>query len=96
MERYDIAVIPGDGIGMSSAACMAEDRFEPAMAINQQLTMRFAGAYTAGTLNDIAEGRMDVVQVISRIVGRLGVAATFEALTKPDSDVKIVFESGRA
>jgi threonine dehydrogenase-like Zn-dependent dehydrogenase len=100
MEHYEISVIPGDGIGMSSAVCMEEDRFEPSMAINKQLTMRFVAAYAAGefagTLNDIAEGRIDVVQVISSIVGRSGVAAAFEALAKPDSDIKIVIESGRA
>lgn len=92
-------VAPGAQI-IVAGVCMEEDRFEPSMAINKQLTMRFVAAYTvrefAGVLGDIAEGRIDVAPVISGIVGRSGVAAAFEALAKPDSDIKIVIESGRA
>jgi threonine dehydrogenase-like Zn-dependent dehydrogenase len=79
---------------------MEEDRFEPSMAINKQLVMRFVAAYTvpefARVLSDIAEGRSDVAPVISGVVGRSGVVAAFEALAKPDSDIKIVIETGRA
>jgi threonine dehydrogenase-like Zn-dependent dehydrogenase len=83
-----------------AGVCMEEDRFEPSMAINKQLVMRFVAAYTvpefAGVLSDIAEGRIDVNPVISGVVGRSGVAGAFEALAKPDSDIKIVIETGRA
>jgi threonine dehydrogenase-like Zn-dependent dehydrogenase len=93
------AVAPGAQI-VVAGVCMEEDRFEPSMAINKQITMRFVAAYTvaefAGVLADIAKGRIDVVPVISSIVGRSGVAAAFEALAKPDSDIKIVIETGRA
>jgi 2-desacetyl-2-hydroxyethyl bacteriochlorophyllide A dehydrogenase len=92
-------VAPGAQI-VVAGVCMEEDRFEPSMAINKQLQMRFVAAYTAGefagTLADIAEGRIDVAPVISGVVGRSGVAAAFEALARPDSDIKIVIESGRA
>jgi threonine dehydrogenase-like Zn-dependent dehydrogenase len=92
-------VAPGAQI-IVAGVCMEEDRFEPSVAINKQLTMRFVAAYTArefaGTLADIAEGRIDVAPVISSVVGRSGVAAAFEALAHPDSDIKIVIESGRA
>jgi threonine dehydrogenase-like Zn-dependent dehydrogenase len=92
-------VAPGAQI-IVAGVCMEEDRFEPSVAINKQLTMRFVAAYTArefaGTLADIAEGRIDVAPVTSSVVGRSGVAAAFEALAQPDSDIKIVIESGRA
>ncbi|MBU1374872.1 MAG: zinc-binding dehydrogenase [Alphaproteobacteria bacterium] len=92
-------VAPGAQI-IVAGVCMEEDRFEPSMAINKQLQMRFVAAYTvgefAGTLADIAEGRIDVAPVISGVVGRSGVAAAFQALAQPDSDIKIIIESGRA
>lgn len=79
--------------------CMEQDHFEPSMAINKQLTLRFVAAYTrsefAQTLGDIADGRIDVGRVISRAVGRGGVAAAFEALAIPQADIKIVLEAGR-
>ena len=91
-------VAPGAQL-VVAGVCMEEDRFEPSMAVNKQLHMRFVSAYTArefaATLDDIAEGRIDVAPVISSVVGRSGVAAAFEALGKPDADIKIVIESGR-
>ena len=93
------SVAPGAQI-IVAGVCMEEDRFEPSMAINKQLTMRFVAAYTAaefaGTLADIAQGRIEVTPVVSGVVGRSGVAAAFEALAKPHSDIKIVIETGRA
>ncbi|WP_337186307.1 zinc-binding dehydrogenase [Phenylobacterium sp.] len=92
-------VAPGAQI-VVAGVCMEEDRFEPSMAINKQLQMRFVAAYTpaefAAILADIAEGRIDVTPAISGVVGRSGVAGAFDALSKPDSDIKIIIESGRA
>jgi len=92
-------VAPGAQI-IVAGVCMEEDRFEPSMAINKQLQMRFVAAYTApefaGVLADIAEGRIDVMPALSGVVGRSGVIGAFEALSKPDSDIKIVIETGRA
>jgi threonine dehydrogenase-like Zn-dependent dehydrogenase len=50
----------------------------------------------ARTLNDIAEGRIDVAPVITDAVGLSGVADAFQRLGDPESQVKIVVEPGRA
>jgi threonine dehydrogenase-like Zn-dependent dehydrogenase len=91
-------VAPGAQL-IVAGVCMEEDRFEPSMAINKQLSMRFVSAYTfqefADTLAHIADGRIDAAHVISSVVGRSGVARAFEALARPNTDIKIVIESGR-
>ncbi|HEX3917404.1 MAG TPA: zinc-binding dehydrogenase [Caulobacteraceae bacterium] len=79
--------------------CMEQDHFEPMVAINKQLTLRFVAAYTAPefaqVLADIAEGRIDAAAMTSRTVGRAGVAAAFEALGG-GQDIKVTIASGRA
>ncbi|MEI9993021.1 MAG: zinc-binding dehydrogenase [Rhizomicrobium sp.] len=92
-------VVPGAQI-IVVGVCMEEDRIEPSIAINKQLSFRFVAAYTpdefARTLSDIAEGRIDVRRIASTLVGRAGVADAFDALKKPETQVKIVVETGRA
>jgi threonine dehydrogenase-like Zn-dependent dehydrogenase len=77
-----------------AGVCMELDRIEPSMAINKTLDLRFVLGYTpeefAATLNDIAEGRVDVSRVITGTVGLEGVAGAFEAMANPDAHVKIV------
>ncbi|HEX4199645.1 MAG TPA: zinc-binding dehydrogenase [Caulobacteraceae bacterium] len=92
------AVAPGAQI-VVVGVCMEQDRFEPMTAINKRLLLRFVAAYGvrefAMTLKDIAEGRIDVDAMGSTVVGRGGVADAFEALRRPDSEIKVVIESGR-
>ena len=82
-----------------AGVCMQADQIEPAMAITKQLDFRFVLGYTleefAGTLSDIAEGRIDVPPVITSAVGLDGVAGAFAALADPEAQVKIVVEPGR-
>jgi 2-desacetyl-2-hydroxyethyl bacteriochlorophyllide A dehydrogenase len=83
-----------------AGVCMEPDTIEPFMAITKQIDFRFVLGYTpeefAQTLSDIAEGRIDVTPMITDRVGLSGVAAAFEALGDPESQVKIVVEPGRA
>ncbi|MDR3513172.1 MAG: zinc-binding dehydrogenase [Caulobacteraceae bacterium] len=83
-----------------AGVCMQPDTIEPFMAITKQIDFRFVLGYTpeefAQTLSDIAEGRIDVAPVITDAVGLPGVAAAFEALGDPESQVKIVVEPGLA
>ncbi len=79
-----------------AGVCMQADQIEPAMCITKQLDFRFVLGYTpeefAGTLNDIAEGRIDVAPVITSAVGLEGVAGAFAALADPEAQVKVVVE----
>jgi threonine dehydrogenase-like Zn-dependent dehydrogenase len=79
-----------------AGVCMQADQIEPAMCITKQLDFRFVLGYTpeefAGTLNDIAEGRIDVAPVITTAVGLEGVAGAFAALADPEAQVKVVVE----
>ena len=90
---------PGSQI-IVAGVCMQADQIEPAMAITKQLDFRFVLGYTpeefAGTLGDIAEGRIDVAPVITSAVGLDGVADAFRALADPEAQVKIVVEPGLA
>jgi threonine dehydrogenase-like Zn-dependent dehydrogenase len=91
------AVPPGSQI-VVAGVCMEADRFEPAMAITKQLDFRFVLGYSpeefAGTLCDIAEGRINVAPVITSAVGLEGVAGAFAALADPEAQVKVVVEPG--
>ena len=86
---------PGSQI-VVAGVCMQADQIEPAMAITKQLDFRFVLGYTpeefAGTLSDIAEGRIDVAPVITSAVGLEGVAGAFAALADPEAQVKVVVE----
>ena len=83
-----------------AGVCMQPDTIEPFIAISQQIDFRFVLGYTpeefAGTLSDIAEGRIDVAPVITSAVGLDGVAKAFTDLADPERQVKIVVEPGRA
>jgi threonine dehydrogenase-like Zn-dependent dehydrogenase len=77
-----------------AGVCMEADRIEPSLAINKQLELKFVLGYTpeefAGTLVDIAEGRLNVGPLITGEVGLDGVAGAFEALGNPETHVKVL------
>jgi threonine dehydrogenase-like Zn-dependent dehydrogenase len=50
----------------------------------------------AATLNDIAEGRIDVQPIITSVVGFSGVSKAFETLADPEREVKIVIDPALA
>ncbi|MEE8557821.1 MAG: zinc-binding dehydrogenase [Myxococcota bacterium] len=79
--------------------CMQEDRIKPMVAIGKELSMQFVLGYTpeefAQTLQAIADGRIDVVPLITGRVGVEGVAGAFEELAEPDRHAKILVEPGR-
>jgi threonine dehydrogenase-like Zn-dependent dehydrogenase len=83
-----------------AGVCMTPDVIEPLIAITKQIDLRFVYAYTpeefAEVLRQIAEGVIDVEPVITDTVGLEGVAAAFEALGDPESQVKILVEPAAA
>ncbi|HYE45928.1 MAG TPA: zinc-binding dehydrogenase [Caulobacter sp.] len=90
---------PGSQI-VVAGVCMEADRIEPSLCINKQLDLRFVLGYTpetfAGTLHDIAEGRLDVAPLITGRVGLSGVAQAFKDLGDPEAHVKILVDPSLA
>ena len=81
-------------------ACAEDDRILPALAITKQLNFKFVFAYSAPefaqTLDDIAQGRVDVTPMLSGTVGRSGVAQAFADLANPGSLAKIMIRPAEA
>jgi threonine dehydrogenase-like Zn-dependent dehydrogenase len=76
--------------------CMETDRLDPLIGINKELNLQFVLGYEphefAGTLFDIAEGRISVPPLITGMVGLDGVAGAFDELASPDRHAKILVE----
>ncbi|MBZ5734597.1 zinc-binding dehydrogenase [Nocardioides sp. TRM66260-LWL] len=104
---FECVGVPGiiDQIVMSAPArsrvvvvgvCMEADSFQPAMAINKELDLRFAFGYDPGefaeTLRLIADGRVDPRLLITGGVGLAGVDAAFAALGDPETHAKILVD----
>lgn len=80
--------------------CMEKDHIRPILGINKQLDLQFVLGYSPvefkQTLEDIAEGRLDVEPLITGRVGVGGVASAFEELSDPEEHAKILVEPWRA
>jgi len=76
--------------------CMEPDEVVPFFAIAKELSVQFALAYStdefAGALRAIAEGQVDVAPMVTATVDLDGVAGAFDALGRPDEQVKILVE----
>ena len=76
--------------------CVGPDRFQPAMAINKEIDLRFVVAYTPlefrDTLHMLAEGKVDPRPVVTGEVGLDGVEAAFSALGDPERHAKILID----
>ena len=76
--------------------CVGPDRFQPAMAINKEIDLRFVLGYTPlefrDTLHLLAEGKVDPRPLITGEVGLDGVDAAFAALGDPEAHAKILID----
>lgn len=76
--------------------CMEPDTFQPAMAINKEIDLRFVFAYDPAefhaTLRMIGDGRVDPTPLLTGTVGLDGVAAAFDALADPERHAKILID----
>ncbi len=82
-----------------AGVCMEDDRFRPMLGIHKELSLQFVLGYAphefAGTLDAIAEGRIDVSQLITGRVSLGEVPQAFETLRSPGDHAKILVEPGR-
>jgi len=76
--------------------CVGPDHFQPAMAINKEIDLRFVVGYTPlefrDTLHMLAEGEVDPRPLITGEVGLDGVDAAFTALADPEKQAKILID----
>jgi threonine dehydrogenase-like Zn-dependent dehydrogenase len=72
------------------------DQITPAMAINKEIDLRFAFAYTPlefrDTLHMLADGKLDPTPLITGKVGLDGVDNAFAALGNPETHAKILID----
>jgi threonine dehydrogenase-like Zn-dependent dehydrogenase len=80
--------------------CMQPDTFQPAMAINKEIDLRFVFCYQPHefhqTLRLIADGTVDPTPLITGTVGLDGVAQAFEVLGDPEKHAKILIDPASA
>jgi threonine dehydrogenase-like Zn-dependent dehydrogenase len=76
------------------------DQITPAMAINKEIDLRFAFAYSPlefrDTLHMLAEGKLDPTPLITGKVGLDGVDSAFAALGNPETHAKILIDPSSA
>ncbi|MGB1581618.1 MAG: zinc-binding dehydrogenase, partial [Nevskiales bacterium] len=76
--------------------CMETDSFEPVMAINKEIDMRFVLGYTPleyrDSLHMISEGKVECAHMVTGTVGLDGVAGAFDALGNPEAHAKILID----
>jgi threonine dehydrogenase-like Zn-dependent dehydrogenase len=76
--------------------CVGPDQFEPAMAINKEIDLRFVLGYTPlefrDTLHMLGEGKIDPRPLITGTVGLAGVEAAFDELGNPEAHAKILVD----
>jgi threonine dehydrogenase-like Zn-dependent dehydrogenase len=79
--------------------CMENDRIEPSLGVNKELSVQFVLGYTpeefASTLGHLAAGRINAGALITGKVGVDGIAGAFEALAHPEKQAKILAEPWR-
>jgi threonine dehydrogenase-like Zn-dependent dehydrogenase len=82
-----------------AGVCMEDDRIRPTLGIYKELSVQFVLGYQpdefAGTLGDIAEGRIPVEPLVTAKVGVDGVAGAFRTLASPEQHAKILVEPWR-
>jgi threonine dehydrogenase-like Zn-dependent dehydrogenase len=76
--------------------CVGPDRFQPALAINKEIELRFVIGYTPlefrDTLQMLADGKVDPRPLMTGEVGLEGVDAAFAALADPETHAKILID----
>lgn len=82
-----------------AGVCMEDDRIRPMIGVNKELSLQFVLGYAphefAGTLNAIADGRIDVAPLITDRVRLDDVPRAFETLRTPGDQAKIMVEPWR-
>ncbi|APW72111.1 MULTISPECIES: zinc-binding dehydrogenase [Sphingopyxis] len=92
--QHIIEELPRNGFVVVVGNVLEPSSIDQVIAFNKEIDICFAQNYTSGefrsTLDNIAEGRIDVTPVLTGIVPPEGVAAGFDALADPEKHAKII------
>jgi threonine dehydrogenase-like Zn-dependent dehydrogenase len=95
------SAISGAPIGATivvAGACASPETIVPLSALVKEVQVRFSSAYTrdefSATLENIANGRLDISNLITKSVGLDGIQDAFDALSRP-VDAKIILQHRR-
>lgn len=92
--QHIIDELPRNGLVVVVGNVLEPSSIDQVVAFNKEIDICFVQNYTSGefraTLDNIAEGRIDVTPVLTGIVPPEGVAAGFEALSDPEKHAKII------
>lgn len=76
--------------------CMEPDRFQPAMAVNKEIDLRFVFAYDPAEFHDtlqmIASGKIDPSPLVTGTIGLDGVEGAFDALGSAERHAKVLID----
>lgn len=79
-------------------SCLEPDTFNPSLAVNKEIDLRFSVGYNPGefrdTLHLIADGKIPAAPFVTGTVGFGGVDAAFTALGHPEEHAKILIDPG--
>jgi threonine dehydrogenase-like Zn-dependent dehydrogenase len=79
---------------MIVGVCMQQDQMRPLIAINKELSLHFLLGWSmeefTQSLHYISEGRFDVAPLITDRIRLDDVPSTFEALSTPNSQAKVL------
>jgi threonine dehydrogenase-like Zn-dependent dehydrogenase len=94
-----IEVAPRTAQLIIAGVCMAPDTIEPSMAINKELELKFAMAFSADefrqTMHRICEGELDVTPMISEVIGLDEVPQMFDTLLNNPHAAKVIVDPRR-
>ena len=79
--------------------CMEPDTFQPAMAINKEVDLRFVFGYDPAEFHDtlqmIASGKVDPTPLVTGTVGLDGVSGAFADLASAEHHAKVLIDPSR-
>jgi len=91
--------VPRDARIVVVGVCMEPDTIEPMFGIVKELSLQFVLGYTpqefAGSLQLLADGKVDAPSLITAKVGLDGVKGAFADLGNPEQHTKILVEPWR-
>lgn len=98
LMRHCIDLSRPRGTVVVVGVCMKEDAFVPLMAILKELRVQYVLGYTGRdfgrVLDFLAQGRIDARRMLTDRVGLDELPAAFEALRRPDAQIKVMIAPG--
>lgn len=99
MLQRMVELAPPRGRIVVVGVCMEEDRLRPRLAIRKELGLQFVLAYTradfARVLRYVEAGDIRASELVTEVIGLSALPAAFEALRRPDAQVKVLVDPTR-